>query len=495
MQDYVLEIKNLNKDFPGVRAVNDVSFGIKRNTVHCLVGENGAGKSTLIKILTGAYSKTSGTLLLNGQDYYPHNIREAKQKGISTVFQELNIVDQLTVEENLTLGVEDTRLGFLIKTDKIKKIISVLNSLEPSINPKLPVSRLSVAQKQIVEIAKAVAAESDIIIMDEPTAAISESEIKRLFEIIKSLRDENVTVIYISHRLDEIFELGDYVTIMRDGKHIDTKPLAEINRSELIKMMIGKTIFETYIPKELQTEQVLLEVNNINTDKLSNISFTIKTGEIVGFYGHVGAGKTELARAIFGADSYEGDILFKGKKLNNSPHKSIEAGITLIPEERRTQGLFTILTIRNNIPVMNMKKISRVGFVNNSEEKKVALEYIDKLNIVTNTMEKQTSKLSGGNQQKVVFSKCLFADSDLLILDEPTRGIDVGAKSEIYNIIRQLAKDGKSIMIFSSELPEVINICDRIFLMYDGHMKAEIENTGNINSEEIIHIATGGETV
>lgn len=495
MSEYVLEIKNLIKDFPGVRAVNDVSFSIKRNTVHCLVGENGAGKSTLIKILTGAFTRTSGTILLNGQEYFAHNTRDAKQKGISTVFQELNIVNQLTVEENLTLGSEDTFLGFLRKTDKIKKMLKILNSLEPSINPKQLVSSLSVAKKQIVEIAKAVAAESDIIIMDEPTAAISENEIERLFNIIKSLRKKNVTVIYISHRLDEIFELGDYVTVMRDGKHVDTKPVAEVNRAELIKMMIGKTVFESYIPRQSQTDQALLEVKNLTTDKLNNLSFTVKRGEIVGFYGLVGAGKTEIARAVFGADPYKGEIIFKGKKLYNSPDKAIEAGITLVPEERRSQGLFTVLTIRNNIPVMNMKKISKAGFINSAKERKVSAEYIDKLRIATNTMEKQASKLSGGNQQKVVFSKCLFADADLLILDEPTRGIDVGAKSEIYNIIRQLSKEGKSIMMFSSELPEIVNICDRIFLMYDGDMKTEIQNSGDIDSEEIIHIVTGGKIV
>ena len=245
----VLEIKDLVKDFPGVRAVDNVSFDIKRKTIHCLVGENGAGKSTLIKILTGAYTRTSGRILLNGEEFDPHSTRDSKQKGISTLFQELNVVDQLTVEENLTLGMEDTTLGFLRKTDKINKMVGVLNSIEPSINPKQLVSSLSVAKKQMVEIAKAVAAECDIIIMDEPTAAISESEIARLFTIIKGLRDNNVTVIYISHRLDEIFEIGDYVTVMRDGKHIDTKPVSQVHdRSELIKMMIGKTVFEQYTP-------------------------------------------------------------------------------------------------------------------------------------------------------------------------------------------------------------------------------------------------------
>ncbi len=493
MNDYGLQIKNLTKVFPGVRAIDDVSFNIHRNTVHCLVGENGAGKSTLIKILTGAYARTSGTILLNGQEYVAHNPKEAKNKGISTLFQELNVVDQLTVKENLTLGIEDTTYGFLRKSDKVKKMLEVLKDIEPSIDPKQKVGRLSVAKKQIVEIAKAVASEADIIIMDEPTAAISEGEIKRLFKIIKALREKNVTVIYISHRLDEIFELGDNVTVMRDGKHIETKKVSDVkDRSELIKMMIGKTVIESYIPKDQKPDNVLFEANHLSNEKLHDISFDVKKGEIVGFYGLVGAGKTELARAIYGADNYTGCIIYKGKKLADSTHKAIKEGIVLVPEERRTEGVFTILTIRENIPIMNMGKISKAGFVNRLKERKAANEFITKLNIVTNSMEKETAKLSGGNQQKVVFSKCLFADADLLILDEPTRGIDVGAKGEIYSIIRQLSNQGKSIMMFSSELPEIINNCDRIFLLYDGRIKAEINNGTDINGEMIIHIVTGG---
>ncbi len=494
MSENVLEIKNLVKDYPGVRAVNDVSFDIKKNTVHCLVGENGAGKSTLIKILTGAIQRSQGVVLLNGQEYCANNPKEAKHKGISTLFQELNVVDQLTVEENLTLGMEDTSFGFLKKTPKIKKIIDVLASLEPSISPRQYVSTLSVAKKQIIEIAKAVASDAEIIIMDEPTAAISEGEINRLFQIIRALREKNVTVIYISHRLDEIFTLGDYVTVMRDGCHIETKKVSDVaDRSELIKMMIGKTVFEAYTPPETPAHETILEVKNLNNHKLKDVSFSVKKGEIVGFYGLVGAGKTELARAIYGLDPYKGDIVFKNEKLNPSPSAAIAAGIALVPEERRSQGLFTILTIRGNVPVMNMKKISNKGIINRAKERKATLDYIDKLKIATSGIEKEVSKLSGGNQQKVVFSKCLFADADLLMLDEPTRGIDVGAKSEIYNIIRELSKEGKSIMIFSSELPEIINMCDSIYLLYDGEMKANLCNSCDINSEMIIHIVTGGE--
>jgi ribose transport system ATP-binding protein len=280
---------------------------------------------------------------------------------------------------------------------------------------------------------------------------------------------------------------------MRDGKHIDTKPVAEIqDRSELIRMMIGKTVFEAYTPKKDPSQETILQVRNLSNHKLNDISFEVKKGEIAGFYGLVGAGKTELARAIYGVDEYEGEILFKGQKLHPSPNKVIEAGIALVPEERRSQGLFTILTIRGNVPVMNMGKVSRHGFINAAQERQVTLEYIEKLRIATNSTEKEVIKLSGGNQQKVVFSKCLFADADLLMLDEPTRGIDVGAKSEIYGIIRRLAEEGKSILIFSSELPEIMNICDRIHLLYDGNLKASLTNGYDIDSEKIIHIVTGG---
>jgi len=493
--DNVMEIRGLVKDFPSVRAVNDVSFDIRRNTVHCLVGENGAGKSTLIKILTGAMTRSAGRILLNGVEYLPRSPKDAKQKGISTLFQELNVVDQLTVAENLTLGMEDTRFGFLRRTDKISAMVSVMNSLEPSINPRMLVSSLSVARKQIVEIAKAVATESDIIIMDEPTAALSEGEIARLFAIVRGLRDRNVTVIYISHRLDEIFELGDYVTVMRDGRHIETKPVAEIrDRAELIHMMIGKTVFEQYRPRTDACKDPILQVRHLHNHKLHDLSFDVHEGEIAGFYGLVGAGKTELARAIYGADAYDGEITFKGRRLVASPDRTIKAGIALVPEERRSQGLFTILTIRGNVPVMNMGKISRRGFVNAARERAVTREYIERLRIATSSTEKEAAKLSGGNQQKVVFSKCLFADADLLMLDEPTRGIDVGAKSEIYGIVRRLSEEGKSIMIFSSELHEIVNICDTIYLLFDGALKKTLRNgCDDIDNETILHVVTGGD--
>lgn len=495
MSDNVLEIKNVVKQYPGVTALKDVSFEIMRNTVHCLVGENGAGKSTLIKILTGAVPKSSGKIYLNGKEYKPHSTRDARSAGIGTLFQELNVVDQLTVEQNLTLGMEETTAGFFRKTQKVKKMVEVLKSIEPSINEKQLVSKLSVAKKQLVEISKAIASDSDIIIMDEPTAAISESEIQRLFKIIKELKEKNVTVIYISHRLDEIFELGDYVSVLRDGQHIETKPMSEVkDRSELIKMMLGKVVREQYVPNNVDYTKKVLEVNNLTNEKLKNISFDVYKGEIVGVYGLVGAGKTELAKAIFGVDDYNGEIRLNNKTVKpKNPKQAIDLGISLVPEERRTEGLFTILTIKSNIPIMNLKKISKGGIKSSKTERQAAKDYIKKMNIVTTSEEKQVAMLSGGNQQKIVFSKCLFADSDFLLLDEPSRGVDVGAKEEIHNIVRELSAEGKSIMVFSSELPEILNMCDKIILLYDGELRAEYRNGGEVDSEKIIHIVTGGE--
>ncbi|MEI6101211.1 MAG: sugar ABC transporter ATP-binding protein [Eubacteriales bacterium] len=490
----ILQIQNITKKFPGVTALDDVTFDIKKNTVHCLLGENGAGKSTLIKILTGALPRTEGRILLNGNELCVANTKEARDCGISTLFQELNVVEQLTVKENLSLGAEKTKFGFFAKDGRIGKVISMLSELEPSIDINQLVSTLSVAKKQIVEIARAIASESEIIIMDEPTASISESEIRRLFKIIKELKSKNVTVIYISHRLDEIFEIGDFVTVLRDGRHIETKPISQIaDRTELVKMILGKTVVEGYRPKTVRPTEKVIEARNVTNAKLKNLNFDVYKGEILGVYGLVGAGKTELASALYGIDAYSGSIKITGhaKPIRNAS-EAIDKGIALAPEERRTEGLFTILPIKKNISVMNMKKVSKHGIMLRNAENKLAEEFAKKLDIVTNSMEKEVSLLSGGNQQKVVFAKCLNADSDILLLDEPTRGIDVGAKEEIHNIIRDLSEKGKSVIVFSSELPEVLNLCDRIFLLYDGELKGEIENGIDVDSEKIIHIVTGG---
>jgi len=488
-----LSIEGLTKDYPGVRAVDDVSFSIKSSAVHCLVGENGAGKSTLVKMLTGALRPTSGTMSVSGISHQPNSPHEAREGGIATLFQELHVVDELTVLENLTLGMEQSRFGFLIKSDLDQRVIRTLAAIEPSIDPSARVASLSVAQKQIIEIARAASSGARIIIMDEPTAALSEREVERLFGVIRRLRESDVTVIYISHKLDEIFSLGDDVTVLRDGKHIVTKPLADVNgRAELIEMMIGRSVFQDYTPRTAISDETLLEARGLSNEILRDVSFSIKRGEIVGFYGLVGAGKTEIARALFGADKVAGSIRFKGKDVGNSPKKAIAAGIALVPEERRTQGLFTSLSIRENIPIMNLGKLSKLGVFQPAVERDAAVEYVGKLRIATESIDKNTEKLSGGNQQKVVLAKCLFSDAELLLLDEPTRGVDVGAKTEIYDIIRDLADGGNSVAVFSSELEEVLGICDRIFLLYAGALKGEFVNGEGVDPSYILDVVTGG---
>ncbi len=501
MQDNLLQIQSISKHFPGVTALNDVSFEVKRNTVHCIVGENGAGKSTLIKILTGAETRSSGTILYNGKDFQPRNTGDAMNSGMSVLFQELNVVDQLTVRQNLSLGKENKTLGFIRKNDSHEKTYQTLKDLDPTIRLGDKVASLSVAQKQVIEIAKAISSDSDLIIMDEPTAAISEEEVNRLFSIIKRLKQENVTVIYISHRLSEIFEIGDFVTVLRDGKMIGTVSIDELSYcrdevescAELIKMMLGKVVVEHYIPSKINSEQTVLQLKDVNNMKLKDISFELYKGEILGFYGLIGSGKTEIANVIYGIDPFSGEIKIKGKIQHiEKPKEAIHAGISMVPEERRTEGLFTKLSIRENIPLMNMKTISRNGIFSKRKEKELAKQYIKKLQIVTRDEDQSVAKLSGGNQQKVVLSKCLNAESDILLMDEPTRGIDVGAKEEIHKLIRELSEQGKSIIVFSSELPEILNLCDRIILLYEGNIKDVIPNGDDIDSESIMHVVTGG---
>jgi ribose transport system ATP-binding protein len=488
-----LSVEGITKDYPGVRAVDGVSFSIDHGTVHCLVGENGAGKSTLVKMLTGALQPTAGSMTVNGATHQPSNTQGARENGIATLFQELHVVDELTVLENLTLGMEQSHFGFLVRSDLDAKVVRTLATIEPSIDPSARVASLSVAQKQIIEIARAASSGANIIIMDEPTAALSEREVERLFGVIRRLRETNVTVIYISHKLDEIFSLGDAVTVLRDGKHVATKPLSDVQgRSELIELMIGRSVFQDYKPRETTAGEKVLVASGLTNALLKNVSFDIKRGEIVGFYGLVGAGKTEIARALFGADKVSGSIQFKGREVGNSPKKAIAAGIALVPEERRTQGLFTSLSIRENIPIMNLDRLSNRGVYRSSVERDAAVDYVGKLSIATESIDKKTEKLSGGNQQKVVLAKCLFSDAELLLLDEPTRGVDVGAKTEIYDIIRNLADQGNSVAVFSSELEEVLGICDRIFLLYAGSLEDEVINGANVDAGRILNVVTGG---
>ncbi len=501
MSEKLLEIRGVSKFFPGVVALKDVSFDILKNTVHCIVGENGAGKSTLIKILTGALRRNAGAILLDGKEFGPHSTREAMRAGISVLFQELNVVEQLTVEQNLTLGQERSVLGVEQPSEKSGRVLEVLRSLDPAISPQQKVGELSVAQKQVIEITKAISSDARIIVMDEPTAALSEEEVERLFAIIKSLGRQNVTVIYITHRLTEIFEVGDYVTVLRDGQMIGTRSVRELRGAcsseaescaELIRMMLGKVVAEQYVASPVDRSVTVLALEGVTSEKLHDVSFSLYKGEILGIYGLIGAGKTEIARALYGLDPTTGTVRVLGKpRPIGDPARAIRSGIAMVPEERRAEGLCTKLSIRENIPVMNMRAVAPLGITSRGRERALARRFIEKVHIVARDEEQKVALLSGGNQQKVVFSKCLNAESTILLLDEPTRGIDVGAKEEIHNIIRELVRAGTSVIVFSSELPEILNLCDRIVLLYQGRVKEILQNGGDVDSHHIMQVVTG----
>ena len=494
MSQYVLEMNGISKHFAGVKALDDVSFNIVKGSCHCLVGENGAGKSTLIKILTGAHKRTGGTILYNGKAYNPNSTKDAMKAGIGCLFQELNVVEQLRVEENICLGLEETKFGIIKKNKGNTKVFDILKTIDSSIDPHQMIEELSVAKRQVVEMAKALAMDSDIIIMDEPTASLSEEEVRRLFTIIDDLKKAGITIIYISHRLEEILELADYITVLRDGKLIETRKREDVSsRQELIQMMIGKILVEDYVANIVDESKKALEIKGLHNSKLNDVSFDLNTGEILGFYGLIGAGKTEIARAIFGEDIYEGQIIVNGEEVKvTSSRKAVQRGIVLVPEERRTQGICTLLSIAANTPMMNYKTVSKSGILSKSTQSKIARDYIEQIGTACRDENQSVAYLSGGNQQKVVLAKCLNVSPQILLLDEPTRGVDVGAKQEIYAIIRKLVKDGCSVIVFSSELPEILGLCDRIGLLYDGNLQEIIKNGNDVDSQHIMHIVTGG---
>ena len=494
MENKIIEIKSISKQFVGVLALDNVSFDILEGTCHCIIGENGAGKSTLIKILTGALPKTSGKIFYNGNEWNPHSTKDAMRNGIGCLFQELNVVEKLRVEENIVLGMEKTRFGVILK-NRDTKAFDMLKRLDPSINPRQFIEELSVAKRQVVEMAKSLAMDSKVIIMDEPTAVLTAEEVRKLFEIIAELKASGITIIYITHRLEEVMELADHVTVLRDGKEVATKPRSEIiDRQELIKMMIGKVLVEGYIPNKIE-DKTLIELVNVSNKKLHNVNFSLYKGEILGFYGLIGAGKSEIARAIYGADSYTGKIIIDGaERKNKSVHATLLKGITMSPEERRTEGICTMLSIASNVPMMNFKTISNFGLRSNKLQTQVANQSIQAIGISCRNENQSVAYLSGGNQQKVVISKCLNVAPRVLLLDEPTRGVDVGAKQEIYHIIRQLVKDGCSAIVFSSELPEILGLCDRIGLLFDGQIVEFLQNDKNLDSHYILNIVTGGKS-
>ena len=476
-REVILDIRGLTKEFPGVRALDDVSFQVRRGSVHALMGENGAGKSTLIKILTGVYQATKGDFLFKGQVAKAEKPLDAQRLGLSVVHQELKLVETLSIAENIFLGRPHMEGGLVNWKTMRREAQKFVDDLHIKLNVNEEVSRLSIAQKQIVEICKALSFNAELIIMDEPSATLTDNELNCLFDIIDHLKKRGITIIYISHRMEEVFRIADTVSVLRDGRHIQTLPVSEVDRNRLIALMVGRELAEEYPKLDAEIGDIALEVKNLNrTGVLHDINLHVRHGEIVGLAGLVGAGRTETARAIFAADKItSGEIYINGKRVHiNSVRQAIQHRIALIPEDRKQQGLILDMSIKHNTSIVNLDNVCAGGLMSERKERDLARSMIQKLNIATPTEEKEVRLLSGGNQQKVVLAKWLAVDSDIMIFDEPTRGIDVGAKAEIYRLMCQQAQRGKAVIMISSDMPELIGICDRIYAMREGTISGEI---------------------
>jgi rhamnose transport system ATP-binding protein len=474
----LLELQHITKTFPGVRALDDVQFEIKPGEVHALLGENGAGKSTLIKIASGVYQPDEGQLLVGGQPVRFNSPRDAQVHGIATIYQELLLYPELTVAENIFMGhALRRRFGVMdwgAMAGKSKELLDSLNIHDMDVNRK--VGSLTVGNRQRVEIAKALSMNARVLIMDEPTAAITETDVEQLFAIIGLLKERSVGIVYISHRLNEVFEIGDRVTVLRDGRYIDTKAVADTNEDELINLMVGRTIDNLFPKLDAPIGQTVLEVRGLNRKPLTHdISFQLRAGEIVGMAGLVGAGRSELAQVIFGiSPAQAGTILIDGHPVRiKNPGQAMRHGIAYLPEDRGTQGLIRPMDLRANTSLTVLNSLSRATFINRRKETKLAIDTIQQLNIRAYGPFQLVGKLSGGNQQKVVVGKWLATKPRILIVDEPTRGIDVGAKAEIHRLMSELAQRGLAILMISSELPEILGMSDRILVMREGHLVAE----------------------
>jgi len=488
----VLKVENLSKEFPGVKALENVSFNLYEGEVHALVGENGAGKSTLIKILTGALSATKGKITLFGKSYEKLDPILTQQIGITAVYQEMVLANYLNVVDNVFLGIEPSKFGFDKKGEKIKKLRELMKSLnyDGVIDPKTEVRNLSAAQQGMVAIMRALVRNARILIFDEPTASLSDREVKILFSVIKNLQKHGISIIYISHRLEEVFDISDRISVLKDGKLVGEKITSETNSNDLIKMMVGREVEVNVYDKDRKVGEELFRCENLTNEKVKNVSFSLKSGEIVGLYGLIGSGRTELARAIFGADKlFTGKLFINGREVKlKSPVISKKNNLSYLPEDRRRQGLALQLGVKLNVNLASYNKRSNFGFVDLKKERFVTLDLVKALEIKTPSISQKVSNLSGGTQQKVVVAKWLAAKSRIFIMDEPTVGIDVGAKNEIYKIINRLAKEGSSVLFISSYMPELIAICDRIFVMKDGKFVAEVKRK-DFSEENILKMA------
>jgi len=469
----ILELKNITKTYPGVLALNNVTIEFARGEVHALVGENGAGKSTLIKTCTGAVVPDSGQIAINEKLFSSMTPKSSEENGIAVMYQEFNLVGELSVAENIFLG-RPIKKGIVIdRKAMIEASKDIFKQLDINIDPNELVKNLTVGYQQIVEIAKAVSQNAQLLIMDEPSAPLTKSEVERMFAMVDKLKSAGVTIIYISHRLDEIFRLADRVTIMRDGEKIKTLDTARTDVNQLVSLMVGRELKETYPMRETSIkDEVLLEVKNLSGNGLSDISFQIRRGEILGFAGLIGAGRTELAEVIFGVKpKRSGQIIFKGKEVSpKTPKQAVNYGIALVPEDRKRQGALLSIDIKGNISMAILEKISFCSVINKKKEVEIADKYCKELLIKTPSIMQIVKNLSGGNQQKVIIGKWLASNPDLIILDEPTRGIDVGAKYEIYKLINSLVEAGKTILMISSEMEEIMGMSDRIIVLSEGRI-------------------------
>jgi ribose transport system ATP-binding protein len=489
-----LELKGISKQFPGVRALDKVDLAIYPGEVHALVGENGAGKSTIIKIIMGVYQEDEGTITLDGKQVNIPNVIEADRLGLAAVYQDLTLAADLSIGENFFMGQFPRKKNGMIDWNHVySKTAETLKTLNVDVDPHLRITELSPAMQEMVAIAKTVHKESKLVIFDEPTALLSNEEVEILFEIIKKLKASGISVIYISHRLEEIFAVSDRVTVLKDGQLITTVPVKDTNEDQLISYMVGRSLSDMYNIKHYPKGDELLRVENLNRGKaLKNISFSVKQGEIFGLFGLVGSGRTEVVRAIYGADSIEsGTIYFKGKKeVINHPSKAISLGIGLLPEDRKHQGLALSQSINHNINLASYKAISKFNFVLGKKERQRSIESVERLKVKTPSIHQLVGNLSGGNQQKVIIAKWLCCESKLFIFDEPTVGIDVGAKQEIYKLIEQLTKEGHAVILISSYLPEVMGLADRIGVLHEGSMPHIVEREA-FSEETLLRYASG----
>ena len=494
MEQVALQLSHIEKKFAGVHALKDMHFNLKQCEVHGLLGENGAGKSTLIKIIGGIYKPDAGEIKINGKTEIINGIKDAQARGINVIHQEIVLVPYISVYENIFLGREPrTRLGFKDHRQMIAKAKIMMESMGLTIDVLRPVHELTIAQQQLIEIVKAISFNVRILIMDEPTSSLTDKEVEQLFIMIKKLTEHNVSIIYISHRMDELFTITDRITVIRDGSYIDTVNTKQTNIDELVKLMVGRNLNNYYQRHYQENGERLLEVKNLSKKGVfNNVNFHLKKGEILGFAGLMGAGRSEIMQAVFGADQYDsGEIYFDNQLVKlKSPQDAIDIGIALVPEDRKKQGLILGNSIAFNLTLTVLKQFMHGCLVNQQKQKDIIQYYINKLNIKTPDADKIVGQLSGGNQQKVVIAKWLATKPKIIILDEPTRGIDIGAKAEIYQIIDELCASGMAIIMISSELPEIINMCDRVCVVANGHIQGELSQS-ELTQEKIMKLATG----